>query len=44
MCAFKSSPVSFGKDDVEIIARETRYKGFFLLLHIGFVIGCLMGK
>lgn len=32
MCAFKSSPVSFGKDDVEIIARETRYKGFFSII------------
>ena len=32
MSSFKGSPVSFGKDDVEIIARETRYKGFFSII------------
>ncbi|KAB7895236.1 ADP-ribose diphosphatase [Rouxiella sp. S1S-2] len=29
MTKFKGSPVSFGKDDVEIIAVDTRYQGFF---------------
>lgn len=29
MCLDKPSPVTFNKDDVEIIARETRYRGFF---------------
>ncbi len=32
MSSFKRSPVTFGKDDVEIIARETRYKGFFSII------------
>jgi ADP-ribose pyrophosphatase len=32
MSSFKQSPVTFGKDDVEIIARETRYKGFFSII------------
>jgi ADP-ribose pyrophosphatase len=32
MSSFKGSPVSFGKDDVEIIAREPRYKGFFSII------------
>lgn len=32
MSPFKGSPVSFGKDNVEIIARETRYKGFFSII------------
>ena len=32
MSSFNNSPVSFGKDDVEIIARETRYKGFFSII------------
>ncbi|ACR67441.1 ADP-ribose diphosphatase [Edwardsiella ictaluri] len=31
MCVDKPSPVNFGKDDVEIIARETCYRGFFSL-------------
>jgi ADP-ribose pyrophosphatase len=31
MKQFKDSPVSFGKNDVEIIAIETRYKGFFAI-------------
>ncbi|WP_035604140.1 ADP-ribose diphosphatase [Edwardsiella tarda] len=31
MCLDKPSPVTFNKDDVEIIARETRYRGFFSL-------------
>jgi len=31
MKQFKDSPVSFGKKDVEIIAIETRYKGFFAI-------------
>lgn len=34
MSQTKGSPVTFGKDDVEIIARETRYKGFFQSLLI----------
>jgi len=29
MTKFKGSPVSFGKDDVEIIAVDTQYQGFF---------------
>jgi len=32
MSPFKGSPVSFGKDSVEIIARETRYEGFFSII------------
>lgn len=32
MSSFKRSPVTFGKDDVEIIARESRYKGFFSII------------
>ncbi len=32
MSTFKGSPVTFGQDDVEIIARETRYKGFFSII------------
>ncbi|KAA8727619.1 MAG: ADP-ribose diphosphatase [Ewingella americana] len=32
MSQTKGSPVTFGKDDVEIIARETRYKGFFSII------------
>ncbi|GBU11828.1 ADP-ribose pyrophosphatase [Enterobacterales bacterium] len=32
MSSIKSSPVTFGQDDVEIIARETRYKGFFSII------------
>lgn len=32
MSSFKRSPVTFSKDDVEIIARETRYKGFFSII------------
>ncbi len=40
----KTSPVTFTKNDVEIIARETAYEGFFPLCVIAFVIGCLMAK
>ncbi len=29
MAGEKKSPVTFTKNDVEIIARETRYDGFF---------------
>lgn len=32
MSSIKGSPVTFGQDDVEIIARETRYKGFFSII------------
>ncbi|MGV8924241.1 MAG: ADP-ribose diphosphatase [Ewingella sp.] len=32
MSSLKNSPVTFGQDDVEIIARETRYKGFFSII------------
>lgn len=32
MSQTQGSPVSFGKDDVEIIARERRYKGFFSII------------
>ncbi|WP_459175871.1 ADP-ribose diphosphatase [Ewingella americana] len=32
MSSLKGSPVTFGQDDVEIIARETRYKGFFSII------------
>lgn len=31
MKQLKTTPVTFGKDDVEIIARETLYRGFFSL-------------
>lgn len=31
MSSFQRSPVTFDKNDVEIIARETRYHGFFSL-------------
>ncbi len=31
MSNFKDSPVTFGKNDVEIIAVENRYKGFFAI-------------
>lgn len=31
MSNFKDSPVTFGKNDVEIIAVESRYKGFFAI-------------
>lgn len=32
MSSIKGSPVTLGPDDVEIIARETRYKGFFSII------------
>ncbi|TPG61465.1 ADP-ribose diphosphatase [Ewingella americana] len=32
MSSLKGSPVTFGQNDVEIIARETRYKGFFSII------------
>ncbi len=37
-------PVTFGKNDVEIIARETLYRGFFSLIFIDFVIVYSTGK
>lgn len=37
-------PVTFGKNDVEIIARETLYRGFFHLIFIVFVIVYSTGK
>lgn len=35
-----SHPATFHKDDVEIIARESLYEGFFRSSAIVFVIGC----
>jgi ADP-ribose pyrophosphatase len=32
MTSLKDSPVTFGQNDVEIITRETRYKGFFSII------------
>lgn len=34
-------PMTFTKNDVEIIARETLYRGFFHWIFIGSVIACL---
>lgn len=42
MASSVSGPVTFTKDDVEIIARETLYDGFFRWSFIVFVIACLM--
>ncbi|QTF10259.1 ADP-ribose diphosphatase [Brenneria izadpanahii] len=36
MASSESSPVTFNKDDVEIIAREELYKGFFSLVRYRF--------
>ena len=44
MSSFKRSPVTFGKDDVEIIARETRYKGFFSIIAYRFRHRLLNGE
>lgn len=38
------SPVTFEKKDVEIIARETLYRGFFHSIYTGFAIVCSMAK
>lgn len=39
------SPVTFDKKDVEIIARETLYRGFFFhSIYTGFAIACSMAK
>lgn len=37
------SPVTFDKKDVEIIARETLYRGFHSI-YTGFAIACSMAK
>lgn len=44
MCVDKPSPVTFGKDDVEIIARETCYRGFFHSIATVSVTVCLTAK
>lgn len=36
-------PMTFTKNDVEIIAREKLYRGFFHWIFIGFAIACLTG-
>lgn len=36
MCGEKKSPVTFTKNDVEIIARETAWKGFFSIVRYRF--------
>lgn len=33
--------ITFSKNDVEIIARETLYRGFFRSIYIVFAIACL---
>ncbi len=38
------SPVTFDKNDVEIIARETLYRGFFHSTYIAFAIVCSTAK
>lgn len=35
-----NSPVTFAKNDVEIIARETLYRGFFRWIFIAFATVC----
>lgn len=39
-----SSPMTFSKNDVEIIARETLYRGFFHWIFIAFAIVYSMEK
>ncbi len=36
--------VTFSKNDVEIIARESLYRGFFHLIYIAFATVCLTAK
>ena len=43
MASEKKSPVTFTKNDVEIIARETRYDGFFSIVSYRFRNRCFNG-
>lgn len=42
MATSNKYPVTFTKNDVEIIARETLYRGFFRWSATAFVTACLM--
>lgn len=44
MSSANPSPVTFDKHDVEIIARETLYSGFFHLIYTVFATAYLMAK
>lgn len=44
MAGEKKSPVTFTKNDVEIIARDTRYDGFFPLSATVSAIAALMAR